>query len=379
MAEEMGQERTERATPRRLEEARKQGQVPRSPELNAAAVTLAVAAALYALGATLSADLSLFMRDALSISRSELLDEWGAPGQLQDLLLRGFWIFAPIFGVAFGAALLAPLAIGGWNFSGEALGFKFERINPMAGIGRMFSARSAAELVKSLAKFGVVGTVAALVLSQQSGEFLGLAREATPNAIGHALRMSGQAFLAIAAGLGLIAAIDVPFQLWQHQRDLRMTRQEVREEMKESDGSPEVKGRIRQLQQEFARRRMMQRVPTASVIVTNPEHYAVALRYEDGEHRAPIVVAKGVDAIAARIREIARENGVPIFEAPPLARTLYRNVDLGVEIPAELYVAVAQVLTYVLQLKRATSAGFEPPIRPVIDPDIELYDRRRRY
>jgi flagellar biosynthetic protein FlhB len=379
VAEESGQERTERATPRRLAESRRRGQVPRSPDLNAAVVTLSVAGGLYALGASLSSDLAALMRDALTITRTELLDVSALPKTLSGLLLRAMWILLPVFAIAFLAALFAPLLIGGWNFSTEAIGVKPQRLNPVSGFERMFSIRSVVELGKSLGKFAVVGTLAAIVLWQQSPAFVAVAREATAPALAHAVSVAGQALLAVASGLALIAAIDVPYQLWQHQRDLRMSRQEIREELKETEGSPETRSRIRALQQEFARRRMMQEVPTASVVVTNPEHYAVALRYIEGRHRAPVVVAKGVDAVAARIREIARESGVPIFEAPPLARTLYRNVDLGVEIPAELYVAVAQVLTYVLQLQRAAAAGHEPPVRPEIDPDIEKIDRRRKH
>jgi flagellar biosynthetic protein FlhB len=378
MAEEQGQERTERATPKRLEEARKKGQVPRSPELNAAAVTLAVAATVYALGGALAGDFAALMRDGLSIPRNEIFNEGRTTAVFEGLMLHGFWICVPLLATAFIAALLAPLAIGGWNFSSEALGIRFERISPVAGIGRMFSLRSLVELVKSLAKFAIVGVIAAGVLWQQSEQFLRLALLPTVPALGHALQLSGQALLAVASGLALIAAIDVPYQLWQHQRDLRMTRQEIREEFKETEGSPETRGRIRARQQELARQRMMQEIPTASVVVTNPEHYAVALRYVEGRSRAPVLVAKGVDAVAARIREVAREHNVPIFEAPPLARTLYRNVDLGVEIPAELYVAVAQVLTYVLQLQRAMQQGMAPPVRPEIDPQVENYSKYRR-
>jgi flagellar biosynthetic protein FlhB len=378
MAEEQGQERTERATPKRLEEARKKGQVPRSPELNAAAVTLAVAATVYALGGALAGDFAALMRDGLSIPRNEIFNEGRTTAVFEGLMLHGFWICVPLLATAFIAALLAPLAIGGWNFSSEALGIRFERISPVAGIGRMFSLRSLVELVKSLAKFAIVGVIAAGVLWQQSEQFLRLALLPTVPALGHALQLSGQALLAVASGLALIAAMDVPYQLWQHQRDLRMTRQEIREEFKETEGSPETRGRIRARQQELARQRMMQEIPTASVVVTNPEHYAVALRYVEGRNRAPVLVAKGVDAVAARIREVAREHNVPIFEAPPLARTLYRNVDLGVEIPAELYVAVAQVLTYVLQLQRAMQQGMAPPVRPEIDPQVENYSKYRR-
>jgi flagellar biosynthesis protein FlhB len=378
MAEEQDQEKTERPTPKRLEEARRKGQVPRSPELNAAVVTLSVAGMLYGLGASIGGNVASLMREGLSISRAEIADDGRITAVFEALMMEAVWICLPVFAVAFVAALVAPLAIGGWNFSTEALGLKWERISPIAGVGRMFSLRSVAELFKSLAKFGVCGTIALVVLWQQSDEFLLLGLQPTGPAIGHALILSGQALLAVASGLALIAAIDVPYQLWQHQRELRMTQDEVRREFKETEGSPEVRGRIRAVQQEMARRRMMQEIPTASVVITNPEHYAVALRYVDGRNRAPVVVAKGVDAVAARIREIARESGVPIFEAPPLARTLYRNVDLGVEIPSELYVAVAQVLTYVMQLQRSAQQGMAAPERPQIDPAVESYSKNRR-
>ena len=165
----------------------------------------------------------------------------------------------------------------------------------------------------------------------------------------------------------LIAAIDVPIQLWQHAKQLRMSRDEIKKEMKESDGSPEVKGKIRRMQQDLARKRMMADVPKADVIITNPTHFAVALRYDDQRNRAPIVIAKGTDLVAARIREIATENKVPIFEAPPLARVLYRSVDIGQEIPASLYTAVAQVLTYIFQLRAFSKGQSIRPERPVIE------------
>lgn len=378
MAEEQDQEKTERATPKRLEEARKKGQVPRSPELNAAVVTLAVAGASYALGESLAGGFAALMQDGLTLTRGEVVDDGRLIAVFGALTMQAAWICLPLFLVAFIAALLAPLAIGGWNFSAEALGVKFERINPLSGFGRMFSVRSVVELLKSLAKFGICGAIAVAVLWQQSEKFLLLALEPTAPAIGHALKLSGQALLAVSSGLALIAAIDVPYQLWQHQRELRMTKEEVRQEFKETEGSPELRGRIRARQQEMARRRMMEDVPSATVIVTNPQHYAVALRYLDGRNGAPLVVAKGVDLVAARIREIAQQHSVPIFEAPPLARTLYRNVEIGAEIPAELYVAVAQVLTYVLQLQRAAQQGFDAPIPPEIDPAVESFSKLRR-
>jgi flagellar biosynthetic protein FlhB len=231
--------------------------------------------------------------------------------------------------------------------------------------------RGLVELVKAFAKFALVALVAVVFLWMKTGEMLGLGAEPTAAGIGHAITLSGQALLALAGALVLIAAVDVPWQLFSHLKQLRMTRQEIRDEMKESDGNPEIKGRIRQMQQTVAKRRMMQEVPKADVVVTNPTHFAIALRYDETRMRAPVVVAKGADAVAARIREVAAEHRVPIFEAPPLARALFRSVDLNGEVPARLYVAVAQVLTYVYQLKTAKRTGAEPPAPPAIDPAVE--------
>jgi flagellar biosynthetic protein FlhB len=269
------------------------------------------------------------------------------------------------------AALLAPIAIGGWNLSFDALIPKFEKLDPAAGLARIFSPRSLVELAKAFAKFLFIAPVAAWLLWSHTGELMGLGAEPVERALTHAATLAGHAFLVLAGTLGLIAAIDVPIQLWQHNQKLKMSRQELKEEAKESDGSPEMKGRIRRAQQELARRRMMQEVPKANVIVTNPTHFAVALQYDEKRMRAPIVVAKGADLIAARIREVATEHNVPIFEAPPLARALHRHVDLGGEIPSNLYVAVAQVLTYIYQMKAARNYGAVMPQPPTIDPALD--------
>ena len=377
MAEQDQQSRTEEPTAKRLEEARKRGQVPRSPELTAAAVTLAAGAAMSLLGGSIGGQLSAVMSDGLTISRAELMDERVSLEIVRDLAMHGLLAGLPILGITFVMAMIAPMLLGGWNFSAEALAPKLERISPMAGLGRMFSGRSLMELGKSLAKFAVVATVASIVLWKQAAPLAGLANESIAEGIIHALRITGGALIAMSASLLLIAAIDVPFQLWRHRTDLKMTLEEVHREHRESEGSPEVRGKIRSLQQEIAKRRMMQDVPLASVVVTNPQHYSVALRYLDKKTRAPIVVAKGADEVAAKIREIAREHGVPIFEAPPLARVLFRNVDIGGEIPTALYVAVAQVLSYVIQLKTAKQSGLGLPERPVIDPEIEHIARTR--
>lgn len=378
MAENDVADRTESATPKRLEDARKRGQVPRSPELGAAAVTIATAAALLVLGPGLVGRMADLMHRGLGFDAARALDGGAALKIFEGAMLDALLAIAPVLALSMVAALTAPLALGGWNFSTEALGFKFERIDPAAGIGRMFSIRALVELAKSIAKFAAVGLVAGLLLWNQTDEILALSRGAIGPAMADALRLCGRALLAMSGALVAIALVDVPYQLWQHARSLRMTREEVRQEHRESEGSPEIKGRIRAAQQALARRRMMTEVPKATVVITNPTHYAVALRYEDGRNGAPVLVAKGADEVAARIRELAAEHGVPLVSAPPLARVLFRNVDLGVEIPAALYVAVAQVLTYVMHLRAATRSGAPLPPPPAIDPAVEQLGRDGR-
>lgn len=368
MAEnEDGQEKTESATPKRLEDARRRGQIPRSRDLSTAAVMMTAGAGLYMLGGQMGGNLYGMMRRGLALSREQALDTSYLLPSLSTAAGEALFACLPLFALITLAALIAPLALGGWNFSTESLKPQFNRMNPLSGIKRMFALKSLIELGKALGKFGVVGFIAVLVLWNDASELLSIGREPTAAAIGHAARVCGQGLIAVSSGLLLIAGIDVPVQIWQHAKQLKMTREEVRKEMKESEGSPEIKGRIRQVQQQMARGRMMQDVPKADVIVTNPTHFAVALRYDDKNMRAPIVVAKGADVIAARIREIAGEHKVPIFEAPPLARVLYRNVDIGQEIPANVYVAVAQVLTYVFQLKTAAKTGAPQPEKPVVE------------
>lgn len=244
---------------------------------------------------------------------------------------------------------------------------QFSRLNPLEGVKRIFALRSLIELAKALAKFGIVAVVAVMVLWNDSSSMLALGSEPLEQAIGHAVKLSGQGLLSVTAGLLIVAGIDVPYQLWQYAKQMRMSKEEIRQEYKESEGSPEIKSRIKQMQQRLASQRMMQDVPKADVIVTNPTHFAVALRYDEKRMRAPIVVAKGVDLVAARIRELGTASSVPIFEAPPLARVLYRNVDIGSEVPSSLYVAVAQVLSYVFQLRVAQRSGVQPPPRPDVE------------
>lgn len=367
MAETERHERTEQPTQKRLDEARRRGQVPRSRELTAAFVLLAAGASLYLLGAGLGGRLAGIMRGSLSLTRAQALDAAQLLPSLQAAFGQALLASAPVLACTLVAAVAAPLMIGGWAFSPASMALKFERLDPVAGFGRMFSINGAVELAKSLAKFGVVAAIGTLVVWHEFEALMNLGREPVLSAIAHASRISGQALLLMCCSLLLIAALDAPYQVWSHRRELRMTREEVRREHRESEGSPEVKGRIRSLQRERARRRMMLDVPKADVIIVNPTHYAVALRYDEKRMRAPLVVAKGVDLIAAQIRAVAAEHEVPVFEAPPLARALYRTVEIGGEIPAQLYVAVAQVLTYIFQLRSARRDRLAPPSPPDID------------
>jgi len=364
---ESAAERTEQATPKRLEEARKKGQVPRSVDLSTAAVCIAAAVAIYSLGRMVAGQFADYMRSALTLSPEVAMHEGAIWPALTQAGARALWMILPILGATFFAALAAPIVIGGWNFSGKALAPQFSRLSPLKGIGRMFSARSVMELCKGLAKVTVIGVIAWVLLKALTPQLMGLTSEPVTNAIVHSAELTGYSLLILVCGLAVIAAVDVPFQLWQHSKDLRMTKEEVKEEYKESEGSPETRGRIREAQRALSRGRMLQDVPTADVIVTNPTHYSIALRYDENKNRAPIVVAKGTDLLAAKIREIATEHAVPIVEAPPLARALYRGVEIGHEVPAALYVTVAQVLSYVFQLRAARERGAAAPAAPRFD------------
>jgi flagellar biosynthetic protein FlhB len=369
MAEETtSDEKTESATPKRLLEARERGQVPRSTELSAAAVVLAGAAALHFLGAHAGAALESVMRAGLEIRGAAAVDGGRLVPALGGAALATAIGVLPLLGATFVAALVAPLALSGWNFSTEALVPDFGRLNPLTGVGRLFSLHGAVELGKSLAKFAVIATIAVWVLRHDTDALLALGAEPTMQGIGHAMDLAAGALLRLASGLLIIAAVDVPFQLWENAEKLKMSREEIKQEFKETEGSQEVKGKIRMMQRAIAKRRMMLAVPKADVVVVNPTHYAVALQYDERRMRAPHVVAKGADLIATRIREIATEHGVAIVEAPPLARALHRYVEIDAEVPAVLYVAVAQVLSYVFQLRAATKGGLAPPVVPVIDP-----------
>lgn len=272
---------------------------------------------------------------------------------------------APMLLIIVAAALAGPIVMHGWMFNSKALAPKFSRMNPLSGIKRMVSVDSLSELIKSLAKVSLLGVIAGLVMWKGLDALFALGQDSVQDGSRAMGQILARAFLLISAGMLLVVLLDVPYQLWRYYTQLKMTREEVRQEVKESEGDPHIKARIRSMQREVARRRMMSEIPTADVVVTNPTHYAVALKYSEGAMRAPRVVAKGADIVAARIREEARNHQVPILEAPPLARALYRHTELEQEIPVALYTAVAEVLAYVYQLKRYQTSGGERPQEPV--------------
>jgi flagellar biosynthesis protein FlhB len=365
MAEnDTSQEKTEQPTPKKLREAREKGQVPRSKELNSMTIMVAGAMGLLLMGSFIIASLSNLMTSGFNLTRAEILDKASIISRFENAVYDAFIALLPFLSLMAVVAIFTPLMLGGWSFSLDQISFKGERIDPVAGLKRVFSARGLMELIKSLAKFLVVSFIAMVFMWSNADEFLHLGQEPFLQGLTHAAWLFGYAFLVMSLALLLIAAIDVPFQLWDHSNKLKMTMQEVRDEMKETEGRPEVKSKIRGLQQEMAQRRMMQDVPDADVIITNPTHYAVALKYDPENMAVPIVVAMGKDLIALKIREIGQESGVEIFEAPPLARALFAHSKLGQEIPAQLYYAVAQVLAFIFQLKTARAQGLDIPDRP---------------
>lgn len=364
MAEDSDLEKTEPASPRQLEKAREQGDVPRSREIGTFTVLAAAALGFWISGEAMVRQLKHMLLLGLQFKREQLFDpqrlgvDWGQ--QLFDLLLA----FLPLAGLLLLAALASPALIGGWLFHTPALVPKFSKLNPLKGLANMVSMRSLSELLKAIAKTLLVGSVAWLVIRGQLDALLALASQAPRESTAEHVRLLLTCFIGLVAALAVIALIDGPYQMWSYTRKLMMTRQQLRDEAKESDGNPEIKAKIRAQQRAMASRRMMAQVPTADVIVTNPTHYAVALHYPENGNHAPKVVAKGVDEVAAKIREIGAANGVTILEAPPLARALYRHTELDQEIPAPLYTAVAQVLAYVFQLRTYRSQGGFAPIRP---------------
>lgn len=364
MAEDSDLEKTEQPSQQRLDKAREEGQVARSRELTTFVVLMAGGAGLWFMGSVITQKLVKVLRDGLTLDKRLAYDTTQLVPHLHSLSFDALFALMPFLLVLLVAAAFSPLLLNGWLFTMQPLEPKFSKMNPISGIGRMFSTNSLIELFKAIAKALVVGGLGAWVVWDNIHAVMMLMTQPLEMAIPQMGHVMWGCFLAIMAGMLLIAAVDVPFQLYEHNKKLMMTKEEVRQEAKETEGNPEVKGRIRRMQREMAQRRMMAEIPTADVVVTNPTHFAVALRYSEKGMRAPVVVAKGTQLTAARIREIATEHGVPILEAPPLARALYKHTELGDAIPEALYTAVAEVLAYIYQLKRYRKEGGLLPQEP---------------
>jgi len=364
MSEDSDQEKTEEPTSKRLEDAQKKGQIARSRELNTFAMLITSAILLLMLGGQMGNSLLAMMRSQFQLSRKIIFDPVSPIIYFKQLMIDGVLLIAPFLAVLTVIAIVAPLALGGWVFSWEALAPKLEKLDPIKGIPKLFALRGLVELVKALLKFLLIFAVTVILSRHFLNELLGLGAEPLEQSISHALTIIGICFLILSASLIVVVMFDVPYQLWDHSKKLKMTLQEIKDEMKESEGSPEVKARQRRTQMDMAQNRMMTQVPKADVIVTNPSHYAVALKYDQNANGAPKLVAKGVDLIAAQIRLLAIGANVPLVASPPLARALYYSTAIDKEIPKELYLAVAQVLAYIYQLKIAKENHWDEPLPP---------------
>jgi flagellar biosynthetic protein FlhB len=364
VADDSDLERTEPASQRRIEQAREEGQVPQSRELSTFLVLIAGTGGVWVLGSWFTERIGGVLRHGLTLDRKAAFDTQAMGTRLHEMGGDALLTLLPLFLVLLVAAVAGPFFLGGRIFAPKALSPDFTRLDPLKGVGRMFSLHGVAELVKAVAKSLLIGAVVLWVVRHEHEALLGLIFQPVESGLAAFARMLMFASLATVGGLALIAAMDVPFQLWQYYSKLRMTKEEARQEAKEMEGDPQVKGRIRAQQREMARRRMMAEVPKADVVVTNPTHFAVALRYDAARDGAPRVVAKGAGLVAQKIRELAARHSVPVIEAPALARALHRHAELGDAIPGALYTAVAEVMAWVYQLNAYIKQGGLPPRVP---------------
>ncbi len=361
---ENGQEKTEQPSAKRLDDAKRKGQVPRSRELNSMAVTLGGVIALMVMSRPISDQFSAMMSSGFHLTREQIFDVNAMLSGLGTGIAQVFYVLTPFFVLVVLAAIFSSVALGGFSISGESMTPKLEKLNPLKGLKRVFSPRGLVEMLKAMAKFLLIGGTTVLLLDMTLDDYLAMHAMDIAQALSHMSTLIGWSVILLASTMILIAAIDVPFQVWDHKRQLKMTRQELRDEMKETEGRPEIKGRIRQLQREMAHKRMMQEVPKADVIVTNPTHYAVALKYDPETMHAPKLVAKGADLVAQNIRKVAQEANVQVVESPALARAIYFHTEINTFIPAGLYLAVARLLAYVFQLRTYRTEGGVYPEMP---------------
>lgn len=351
MSEESDVEKTEDPTPHRRQKAREEGQIPRSKELTSLMMLLVGWLLLITGGENTVEQLMLMLHDGLTFDNLLARDVTFTVIRAGELLSMAMHTMLPLLGGLFLTALVSPACLGGLSLSGKSLKVDLTRLNPLSGIKRIMSMQMVSELFKSLLKVVLVGAASTLYLLRSKTHMIQLIYEPLPDAINDSGEMLSHCMLIVILTLLPLVGYDVFYQLMSNLKKLRMSRQEIRDEHKQHEGDPHVKGRIRQLQRAAAQQRMMADIPRADVIVNNPTHYSIALSYQEGGNRAPVMLAKGAGEIALRIREEAEKHRIPMLEAPPLARALYRHCEIGQEIPASLYAAVAEVLAWVYGMR----------------------------
>lgn len=371
-----GQEKTEEPTSKKKEESRRDGEVARSKELTTAVLLIASGFALLTFGAWMGGKALELFAFNFTLDRNDLITHDAMFTHFSSSVWRALWVIMPLLLVLFFTAILSQIVVGGWNMTGKALMPKFSKMNPISGIKRIFSKNSLVEFIKSVAKVLLVGGVSFIIIWGLRSDFSSLGAMALESAIAKGSYLIIWGFLAISSSLIVVVLIDVPWQIHQQNEKLKMTLQEVKDEFKNTEGKPEVKGRIRRMQMEMSQRRMMSDVPDADVVITNPTHYAVALKYDESGNAAPTVLAKGGDHVAAKIREVADHYQIPVLQLPPLTRAIYYSTEIGDEIPQSLYMAVAQVLAYVFQMKQHKAGKAKKPskiikvdVPPELDPE----------
>ena len=371
MAEESDLEKSEQASSTRLEKAYEEGDVPRSRELATCVLLFTAGLSVWGLGSHLNSAMKDLLSAGMTFDSRLAFNTESSLGRLSDQIIDLLIAFAPLGAALMVAALAAPILVGGWNFSTNLLVPNFERLDPIKGMGNLFSKNSLVELVKAIAKAILIGVVAYFVIAADFAQLITLSLVPVEVGLAETGLFLVKAFVFIVGALVVIALVDVPYQLYSYAEKHKMSIHELKQESKEGNGNPEIKAKIRQQQREMSRRRMMSNVQKADVIITNPTHYSVAIQYKEGDMRAPVLLAKGADTLALRIREIAKEHEILILESPKLARAIYANTEIDTEIPEALYLAVAEILAFVFQVKNFNGRSGTYPSQPhnIVVPD----------
>lgn len=362
MSDQSSQDKTEQASAQKIKKARDEGQIPRAKEFTTAVIFVAVAVYFYSQLPAIWHSVAGVFRYNMSLTKQDLANPTQMIEQLGHSLGAVIQLLVPLFIVIIVVAVASALILGGWMFRPANVMPKLSKLNPLSGIKRMFSSRSVVELLKSTFKVTVIFALLYAYLNNHLQPLLGMQRLSLEQGVVKVMMILFDGLLLMGFALLLFGVIDIPYQRWEHLKELRMTKQELKEEYKNNEGRPEVKQRIRQIQQQFARRKIEKMVPTADVVITNPTHYAVAVKYDPAISDAPFVVAKGVDETAMHIQRIARENKVEIVNSPPLTRSIYYTTAIEQAVPSQLYIAVAHILTYVIQLKSFRTGRGEKPM-----------------